>query len=221
MSRTSQQLLTLCSISLILVFSSLPLQAGNKHGKGNGPPPWAPAHGYYKNKGKKHKTKHAYNRYDDDDRYAEVSVSDPTPPPAEVLSCDRSGFSHAEIGGAVGGVVGGILGSNIGKGNGKTLATIAGTLIGATIGSNIGGSMDSSDQYCAGQAFDTAPDQRTVAWNNPDTHSTYRVTPNNSYTSNDGRYCREYSSATVINGRQENVTGTACRNAEGNWQLMN
>lgn len=222
MSRHSQHLLKLCSFCLIFVFSSLPLQAGNKHGNGNGPPPWAPAHGYYKNKGKKHKNKHVHRKHRGHDDVDRGYTSEPGPQASNTLPCDQSGFSNAEIGGAVGGVVGGILGSKVGKGDGKTLATIAGTLIGATIGSNIGGSMDSSDQYCAGQAFETAPDNRTVAWKNPDTNNTYNVTPSNSYTDNDsGQHCREYTSATVINGRQENVTGTACRNADGNWQLIN
>ncbi len=139
----------------------------------------------------------------------------------ETLNCDQSGFTRSDIGSVVGGILGGILGSNIGKGKGKTLATIAGVIVGASIGNNIGSSMDDADRYCAGQALGRAQDNQTVAWTNPDTHREYTVTPERSYTRDNGRQCRNYTSTVIIDGRQEQATGTACKDHSGNWQIIN
>ena len=184
------------------------------------PPEWAPAHGYYKNKGKgkhkKNKHRESYHETYRDDHYRERNRVN-----YDQITCDPAGITNSDIGTLIGGVIGGILGSKIGKGNGKTLATIAGVIVGASIGSNVGASMDEADRYCAGQAFVHAKDNQPVAWTNPDTQQEYTVTPNRSYTQNNGRYCRDYTSNVTVNGRQDQVTGTACKNENGNWQIIN
>ena len=180
------------------------------------PPAWAPAHGYYKNK---HKNKHEYKTYHDENDYREPRYESRRR--YEPLQCVPYATSNADIGTVVGGIIGGILGSNVGKGKGKTLATIAGVMVGATIGNSVGEAMDDADKYCAGQAFSTAQDSQSVAWVNPDTQRRYTVTPNNSYTRDNGRYCRDYTSSVVINGEQRQATGTACKDNSGNWQIIN
>lgn len=179
------------------------------------PPSHAPAHGYYKDKGKgKHKkTKHRETY--DDSRYKH-----PPSTSYETLSCDPQGVTNSDIGTVVGGVIGGILGSKIGKGSGKTLATIAGVIVGASIGNNVGASMDEADRYCAGQAFVHAQDNQPVAWTNPDTRQQYTVIPRSTYNRN-GDYCRDYTSNVIVNGKQDQVTGTACKDDNGNWQIIN
>ena len=182
------------------------------------PPSWAPAHGYYKNKGKHKKNKHreSYHETYRDDHYRERNRVD-----YDQITCDPAGITNSDIGTVIGGVIGGILGSKIGKGNGKTLATIAGVIVGANIGGNIGSSMDEADRYCAGQAFVHAKDNQSVAWTNPDTQQEYTVTPKRSYTQNSGRYCRDYTSNIIVNGQRDEVAGTACKNGDGNWQVIN
>jgi len=183
------------------------------------PPEWAPAHGYHK---KKNKDKHKYRKHDDDYRYRESRHYDePQYTRHDVLKCDPYSTRRSDIGTVVGGIIGGILGSKVGKGKGKTLATIAGVIVGATIGNSVGESMDEADRYCAGQAFVNAEDNQPVAWVNPDTQRQYNVTPNNSYTRDSGRYCRDYTSSVVVNGQREQATGTACQDYSGNWQIIN
>lgn len=175
------------------------------------PPPWAPAHGYYKNK---HKDKYR----DHDDRYGaeiEYHSADLPPPP---LQCQHSG---AQTGAVIGGILGGVLGSNIGKGNGKTLATIAGTLFGAYVGRSVGADMDAGDRRCAGETFDMAQDNQPVEWTNPDTQQSYSVTPQSSYQDQSGQYCRKYTSEVVIDGRRQSREGTACKQASGEWRIVN
>ncbi|MCK4743254.1 MAG: glycine zipper 2TM domain-containing protein [Sulfuriflexus sp.] len=179
------------------------------------PPSHAPAHGYYKDKGKgKHKKKKHRETYNEGYREPQHTRYEP-------LSCDPGGITNSDIGTVVGGVIGGILGSKIGKGSGKTLATIAGVIVGANIGGSIGSSMDEADRYCAGQAFVHAKDNQAVAWTNPDTRQQYTMTPQRSYTRDNGRSCRDYTSSVLVNGQRDEVTGTACKDGNGNWQIIN
>jgi len=208
---------TIRSLNTFLITLFVSLALGSNPALAD-PPEWAPAHGYYKNKGKHKKNKHreSYHETYRDDHYRERNRVN-----YDQITCDPAGITNSDIGTLIGGVIGGILGSKIGKGNGKTLATIAGVIVGASIGGNVGASMDEADRYCAGQAFVHAKDNQPVAWTNPDTQQEYTVTPKRSYTQNNGRYCRDYTSNVTVNGRQDQVTGTACKNDNGNWQIIN
>jgi surface antigen len=177
------------------------------------PPPWAPAHGYHKPG--KHKYKAKYDRRDDRRELLPWLAGAATGGYLIGNRCNR-----AAIGAAVGGVIGGVVGSQIGDGDGRKVATIAGALIGVLAGQAIGRSMDRADEYCTGQALEYAPDQQTVTWNNPDALASYEVTPISTYESRDGRYCREYSSQATIAGRNQQTYGTACRQADGSWEVV-
>ena len=171
------------------------------------PPPWAPAHGYYKDKGKKPKK---YKSHDD------VYYRDQHRPASYINGgrCNREG-----LGTLIGGVVGGAAGSQVGKGDTRTAATIIGTIIGSLIGSSIGRSMDEVDQACVGQALEYAEDRQPVVWRNPDTGNQFQVTPTRTY-EDYGRYCREFSRQAVINGRRETIYGRACRQQDGSWNIV-
>ncbi len=164
------------------------------------PPPWAPAHGY-RAKNPDYRSQYQY-------------------PDIDLGFCNRSLSSSQLVGGALGAIVGGLLGSKVGKGDGKLAATAAGTLIGALAGASVARSMDTADNECVRKALDAAPDQRQVAWQNPDADAQYKVTPVKSYENRAGRYCREYITEAVIGGRTEKVYGTACRQPDGAWELM-
>ncbi|GGF20915.1 hypothetical protein GCM10011611_28740 [Aliidongia dinghuensis] len=140
-------------------------------------------------------------------------------------ACDRSSlanvFSTSQnnlIGSALGGAAGGLLGSQFGKGSGHTVMTIAGVLSGALAGGAIGRSMEPVDQGCVNQTLEHAPTGQTVAWQNPDQGSSYWVTPTNTYQSNDGTPCRRYVTTALIDGQQQRVQGTACRQQDGTWK---
>jgi surface antigen len=166
------------------------------------PPPWAPAHGYRN----QHKDHHDYppilpwhgRGYKND----------------YVLGgrCDRAG-----LGAVLGGMVGGIAGSQIGKGSGQTAATIAGTVIGILVGRSIGRHMDANDQQCTGQTLEHAPDRATVRWHDPDSGTSYGVTPLKTWRHQDGRYCREYTTHATVGGRSQQLYGQACRQPDGSW----
>ena len=141
-------------------------------------------------------------------------------PDIDTGTCNRGLSNQQLFGGALGAIVGGLLGSKVGKGSGKLAATAAGTLLGALAGASIAQSMDTADNECVRKALDAAPDQKQVAWRNPDANAQYTVTPVKSYNDRAGRYCREYITEAVIGGRTEKVYGTACRQPDGAWQVV-
>jgi len=194
--------LGLLALALLLVWSLGPPAPATAE-----PPPWAPAHGYRA----KHKP-----HFDQPARYAIV----PVPYGIEHGRCDRERIASALLGTVVGGAVGGVAGSQFGKGDGKTAATIVGSIAGAVLGNSIGRMMDQIDRHCLAQALEFAPDDRTVEWY-ADQGPAYAVTPERTYLAADGAYCREYQAAATVGDERQSVYGTACREPDGSWRLMN
>ncbi|KZD02365.1 MULTISPECIES: RT0821/Lpp0805 family surface protein [unclassified Thalassospira] len=167
------------------------------------PPSWAPAHGYRAKQHKGHKRN--YSRHGN-----ELFVSD-----GGFLRCNRD-----VVGAIIGGGTGAVLGSTIGKGSGRDAAMIGGAILGMLSGYSIGQSLDQGDLACTGYALQRAPDGQAVRWQNPDSQHSYNVVPTNSWQNADGRYCREYSATARIGGELRKTYGTACRQADGSWQIV-
>lgn len=139
---------------------------------------------------------------------------------ALILSGCQTAPSSEDTGQIVGGVIGGILGSQIGGGRGKTAATIAGVLVGAYIGGNIGRSMDANDKRQAYGALENNQTNQPSSWHNPDSNRDYSVTPTRTYKTADGP-CRDYTTEVMIDGKREVAKGTACREPNGSWRVVN
>jgi len=161
---------------------------------GNGPPPWAPAHGYRRN------------------HYRDYGLA------AMPIDIGAGRCNREIIGQILGGAVGGLAGSEIGDGTGRLIAVAAGTLAGVIIGGEIGRSMDRADQLCIDQTLEHAPDGGRIIWNDEATQ--YSVTPRETFQDNDGRYCREYTMDVIIQGQTEQAYGKACRQQDGSWQMV-
>ncbi|MES2934971.1 MAG: RT0821/Lpp0805 family surface protein [Pseudomonadota bacterium] len=125
--------------------------------------------------------------------------------------------TQEQTGMVVGGALGGILGSQVGSGTGSTVAAVAGTLLGAAIGGSVGRSMDQNDRIQVSQALETGQTGTPTHWRNPDTGNQYRVVPTRTYEKS-GTPCREYIVNGVVGGKPEEITGTACRQADGSWR---
>lgn len=141
---------------------------------------------------------------------------------------NQTGWGTKETVGTLGGAaLGGWAGSQIGRsGSTGNLAATAGlALAGAFLGNQIGASLDRADRLeaerTANYALESYPDGQTANWSNPNTgHSGY-TTPTTTYQTASGQNCREYKTAVVIDGRTETATGTACRQADGSWKVVN
>ena len=124
-----------------------------------------------------------------------------------------------------GAALGGWGGSQIGSGSGQLAATAAGTLIGALIGKEMGASLDRADQLyyarTAQTAFEYGPSGVSNEWHNPDSGNYGRITPQPAYQTATGAYCREYQSSVVVGGQVQSGYGTACRQPDGNWVVVN
>jgi surface antigen len=128
-----------------------------------------------------------------------------------------------KIGTVTGAALGGLLGAQFGSGTGQLVATGAGVFIGGLIGSEIGRSMDEVDRMKANQAINTAhsaPLGETITWNNPDSGNRGTVTPVRDGTSASGSYCREFQQTITVGGQTEQAYGTACRQPDGSWQIV-
>lgn len=139
---------------------------------------------------------------------------------AGLAGCAAPGGPNETGGTIVGGVLGGALGSQVGGGRGRTAATVIGALIGANIGANVGRSMDGNDRARTAQVFEVAPTGQSTQWVNPDTRNQFTVTPTRTYESA-GAPCREYTMKAVVGGRPDDVYGTACRQPDGSWKIVN
>ena len=129
-------------------------------------------------------------------------------------------MKNQDAGVLLGSAVGGVLGSTIGGGDGRVAATVVGALVGAFVGNNIGRSMDELDYHRTGKALESTPSGEAVAWRNPDSGINYEVVPTRTYYEGSETPCRDFTTRAVIDGKQEVVEGTACRGADGTWQMQ-
>lgn len=121
----------------------------------------------------------------------------------------------------VGGIIGGVVGRQFGDGRGRAAMTVLGATAGAMIGGNIARNRAVSrwEQEAAYRAFEDTPSGQPVQWRDPDSRNHGSYTPQRTYRTNQGGYCREYSQWVVIDGREEQAYGTACRQPDGTWQI--
>jgi surface antigen len=127
------------------------------------------------------------------------------------------------LGTVVGAAAGGLLGNQIGSGTGQTVATVAGIFIGGMLGRDIGASLDQLDKQLMTQTSYTALEKLPIgvssSWNNPDSGHSGTVTPTKTYKNNNG-YCREFQTTVQVGGQVQNAYGTACRQADGSWKII-
>jgi len=136
-------------------------------------------------------------------------------------SCTTPRGDNEAGGMVIGTILGGVLGHQVGSGSGRTAATIVGAMIGTTIGGNIGRSMDKVDRLKVSHSLETVRTGVETRWSNPDTGYQYRVVPTRTYEQEKGGGpCREYTLDASIGGKTEQIYGTACRQADGSWQVQ-
>jgi surface antigen len=161
------------------------------------PPPWAKAHGWRK-KNDPNYVGYTGKRWEKD--YGVVAGR-----------CNT-----AEIGAVLGSVVGGAVGSRAASDSDRPVAIFVGAVVGAVIGAKIGQSIDDADRACMGHALELAGRSTTVAWRNPATGLSYRLTPTRNF-SDAKQPCREFRTVVSSGKKHETINGTACRRSNGEW----
>jgi surface antigen len=138
-----------------------------------------------------------------------------------LTSCATKQGSGALIGSLAGGIIGSQFG---GSGGGSIVAAGIGAAAGAMIGGSIGQSLDERDKKLLADTTQTTLENSasgtTVKWKNPDSGNSGYITPIKTYQTDNGRYCREYSTKIIVGGKEENAYGKACRQPDGNWEIV-
>ena len=136
-------------------------------------------------------------------------------------STSWEGNEKAIVGGVGGAAAGGLIASAL---SANTAGVLGGIILGGLIGGAVGNRMDAADRREASRAtysaLETKPSGTASPWHNPDSGNSGTVTPTRSYQAQNGAYCREYEQTVTINGENESAYGTACRQSDGNWQVV-
>ena len=134
------------------------------------------------------------------------------------------GVSKEGAGTVLGGIGGAALGSLFGSGKGRLVGVAAGALAGAYLGNQVGQSLDRADRAAMERASNqaaNAPIGQQISWRNPDSGNSGTVTPVREGTNNaTGEYCREFQQNVTIGGKTEQAFGTACRQPDGSWHII-
>ncbi|WP_341897966.1 RT0821/Lpp0805 family surface protein [Ferrovibrio terrae] len=145
-----------------------------------------------------------------------------------LAACQNNGqgpeMNKENIGTVLGGIGGAVLGAQFGKGTGQLVGVAAGALAGAYLGNQIGSSLDKADKAQmeqASQKATTAPIGQPISWRNPDSGNSGTVTPTREGTGANGAYCREFQQSVTVSGKTEQAYGTACRQPDGSWKIVN
>lgn len=138
-----------------------------------------------------------------------------------ISGCENPKEAMGTIGG---GALGALAGSAIGGGSGRVVAIAVGGVLGAFAGNYLGKQLDNADKQKAAQAaqscFEHTPQGQTSEWRNPDSGHSGTFTPVRTYKSSQGAYCREFQQTIVVGGKKENAYGTACRQPDGSWKII-
>jgi uncharacterized protein YcfJ len=124
-----------------------------------------------------------------------------------LFACESYTPTSEEFSMATGAILGGVIGHQFGGGHGKTVATIGGAALGAFVGSRVGRTMDRNDQLKTAQALESSRDGQATTWRNAGSGQQYSV------------QCRDFTTVTEIEGRQEVVRGFACKQPDGTWKV--
>jgi len=125
-----------------------------------------------------------------------------------------------QTGAAVGAAAGGLISAAAGADTGWIVAA---TVLGAVAGGVVGNYMTREDKLMAGKttndALETQPTGNTSTWRNPDSGNRGSVTVDETYEQTDGTPCRKFTQTISAGDRTESGIGTACRAADGTWQI--
>jgi surface antigen len=163
--------------------------------------------------------------------------------------CDTGGDQvlGALTGAVLGGVVGGQFGND---GDDRAIGAVTGALLGGAAGASIAdGGCDAGyargyddeaayygddayyddsarfdpladDSAAYDEAFGATDPYQDVTWRDDESGAVTTLEPGDWYQDGDGNDCREFSQLIVIDGRREEATGTACRQDDGTWRIV-
>jgi len=138
-----------------------------------------------------------------------------------LVACSETVGPKAVGGAAAGAAAGGLIGAAAGGG---TAGIIGGVLLGGMLGGALGDKLDQNDRKLAEENYYRSMEYgrtgETSSWRNPDSGHYGEITPTRTYETAQG-YCREYKQTIYVDGQAHEGIGTACRQADGTWKIVN
>lgn len=139
-------------------------------------------------------------------------------------ACSWNESRSQTMGGVLGGIAGAVVGSKLGKGTGRGITTVLGATLGAMWGQDIAKGMSDSDkifsQRTTQDTLEYGNPGEQATWSNPDSGNSGSVSADETYTNDDGEGCRQFETTVNVEGDTRTATGTACRNDNGEWQVV-
>lgn len=135
-----------------------------------------------------------------------------------------------QVGTVAGAAIGVLVGSQIGSGVGRAAAIVGLAVLGGWLGGELGEGLSTEDKQQAGtttqEALANNRAGQASAWSNPSTGASGQVTPGPVYKpktgAHAGKQCRQIDVvAKPANGEVNRGKRTACRNANGEWEVLN
>jgi len=128
------------------------------------------------------------------------------------------------FGTVLGAIGGGVIGAQIGSGSGRAAATVGGVLLGSLIGNRIGFGLDDYDRRLAFRntqyALESMRSGTVVEWRGPSSGAYGTVSPRPAFQNQAGQYCREFQETVIVGGQEQAAYGTACRQPDGQWRIV-
>jgi surface antigen len=123
-------------------------------------------------------------------------------------ACATKSGTGAAVGAVGGGTVGAIVGGSTGA--------LIGAALGGLAGYGVGRALEEEDRRQIAHALEV---NERMRWENRETGYHYDVRPTGTYY-DAGQPCRKFRMVADVEGRPEEVQGTACRNPDGNWEMI-
>jgi len=70
------------------------------------------------------------------------------------------------------------------------------------------------------RAMETALTGQSSGWTNPSSGYQVQVSPTRTFQQANSTYCREFTQSISVKGQATTTRGTACRQADGSWQIV-
>jgi surface antigen len=135
-----------------------------------------------------------------------------------------SGWNKQQTGTALGAVAGAAAGAAIGGEDDWWWAAGLGALAGGVVGNQVGAYLDRQDQQTSYQnanyALNNVPDGQSAKWSNPEKQTSGYTKPIETTQAAGGQTCRTFQTGITAQGQSSSGTGTACRQADGTWKIM-
>jgi len=136
-----------------------------------------------------------------------------------VTGCTVMDFGSAD---RTGSISGGLVDTPSSSSNQKIVVSVTGASLGSLLSARVKEKLNQRDRENVDSAADRSfREGKRVEWSNPKSGRRGFVQPGRIYKATSGTLCRDFTNTILHRGREDVVTGKACQNEDGTWQIVN